>query len=52
MNLRFRFTPHSLLIRQVMHEEPHLEWEDVDELERAIEQGRLPVHQESVFDGP
>jgi len=38
-------------IRQVMIEEPHLEWKDVDELERAIEQARLPVHQKSVFDG-
>ncbi|MBI4530951.1 MAG: hypothetical protein HY709_05450 [Candidatus Latescibacteria bacterium] len=38
-------------IRQMMHEPPHLKWEDVDELERAIEEGKLPVHQESVFDG-
>ena len=37
-------------IRQVMHEPPHLAWEDVDELERAIEEARLPVRQESVFD--
>lgn len=37
-------------IRQVMHEPPHLKWEDVDELERAIEGGKLPVNQESVFD--
>jgi hypothetical protein len=37
-------------IRQVMHEPPHLSWEEVDELERAIEAGKLPVHQESVFD--
>ncbi|MBT9141757.1 MAG: hypothetical protein DDT29_00148 [Dehalococcoidia bacterium] len=37
-------------IRQLMHEPPHLRWEDVDELERAIEEGKLPVHQESVFD--
>ncbi len=37
-------------IRQLMHEPPHLKWEDVDELERAIEEGKLPVHQESVFD--
>ena len=42
----------AVAIRQVMHEEPHLEWEDVDELEQAIEQGRLPIHQESVFDEP
>jgi len=37
-------------IRQVMHEPPHLRWEDVDELERAIEEGKLPVDQESVFE--
>jgi hypothetical protein len=36
-------------IRQVMHEPPHLSWEDVDELERTIEAGKLPVRQESVF---
>ncbi len=36
-------------IRQVMHKPPHLKWEDVDELEQAIEEGKLPVHQESVF---
>ena len=38
-------------IRQVMHEPPHLTWEDVDELERAVEESKLPVNQESVFDG-
>ncbi len=38
------------VIRQIMHEPPHLSWEDVDELERAIEQGKLPVYQGSVFD--
>ncbi|MDQ3254706.1 MAG: hypothetical protein M3R15_12485 [Acidobacteriota bacterium] len=37
-------------VRQVMHEPPHLTWEDVDELERAIEEGKLPMHQEGVFD--
>ena len=37
-------------VRRVMHEPPHLRWEDVDELERAIEEGKLPVHQQSVFD--
>jgi hypothetical protein len=37
-------------LRQAMHEPPHLPWEDVDELERAIAEGKLPVHQESVFD--
>ncbi len=37
-------------IRQAMSEPPHLRWEDGDELERAIEEGKLPVHQEGVFD--
>ena len=37
-------------IRQVMHEPPHLKWEDVDELERAIEEAKLPVRQGGVFD--
>ena len=37
-------------IRKVMHEPPHLKWGDVDEMERAIAQGKLPVHQGSVFD--
>ena len=37
-------------IRQVMHEPPHLRWEAVDELERAIATGKLPVHHAGVFD--
>lgn len=37
-------------IRQAMHEPPHLAWEDVDELERVIEEAKLPVRQDSVFD--
>lgn len=37
-------------IRQAMHEPPHLTEEDVDELERAIEEARLPLRQEGVFD--
>ena len=37
-------------IRQVMHEPPHLRWEEVDELERAIAEGKLPVRQAGVFD--
>ena len=39
----------AMTIRRVMHEEPHLNWDDVDELERAIEDGRLPIRQETVF---
>ena len=38
------------VIRQIMHEPPHLRWEDVDELERAIGEGKLPVYQGGVFD--
>lgn len=37
-------------IRQAMHEPPHLNWEDVDELERAIAEAKLPVRQAGVFD--
>jgi len=37
-------------IRKVMHEPPHLKWSDVDEMEHAIAQGQLPVHQGSLFD--
>jgi hypothetical protein len=40
----------SVSVRKVMHEPPHLRWEDVDELERVIEEGKLPVHKQSVFD--
>ena len=36
-------------IRRVMYEPPHLKWEDVDELEQAIEEAKLSVHQEGVF---
>ena len=40
----------SATLRQVMHEPPHLRCEDVDELEREILHGKLPMHQEGVFD--
>ena len=36
------------VIRRVMHEEPHLQREDVDELERAIREGKLAVLLEGV----
>ncbi len=36
-------------IRQVMHEPPHLQEEDVEILERAIEEGKLLIHHGSVF---
>lgn len=39
-----------MAIRQVMHEPPHLRWEDVDELERVIQECRLPVSHGGVFD--
>jgi hypothetical protein len=38
------------VIRQMMHEPPHLRWEDVDELEQAIEEGQSSVRQEGEFD--
>jgi hypothetical protein len=38
-------------ILQAMHEAPHLTEEDVAELERAIDEGKLPVSQGGVFDG-
>jgi hypothetical protein len=37
-------------IRQAMHESPHLTREDVEELEEAIDAGRLPVCDGGVFD--
>ena len=47
--------PHSetsiaTAIRKVMHEPPHLMWIDVDQMEEAIAQGKLPVRPGSVFD--
>lgn len=39
-------------IREVMHEPPHLASEDVDELERQVERGKLPVMTNNVFDEP
>jgi hypothetical protein len=33
-----------------MSQPPHLKPEDVDELERAIEEGKLPVNWESIFE--
>ena len=37
-------------IREAMHEAPHLSSSDVDELERAIEEGKLPIKSRSVFE--
>ena len=34
----------AVAIRQVMHEEPHLHWDDVDELEHLIEGGIRENH--------
>ena len=39
-----------LAIREAIHESPHLRPEDVDELERVIEDGKLPVKPGGVFD--
>jgi len=36
-------------IRQVMHEPPHLTWEDVEVFERAIAEAKLPVQDQRVF---
>ena len=36
-------------VQDAMHEPPHLTWVDVDDLEGAIEQGRLPIRQGNVF---
>ena len=41
----------SASILQAMAEPPHLESQDVDELERAIENAALQVRTEGVFDG-
>ena len=38
-------------ILKAMYDAPHLTEEDVAQLERAIEEGKLPVSQEGVFDG-
>ena len=40
----------ALAVREAMHEAPHLSSSDVDELERAIEEGRLPLRSRSVFE--
>jgi len=36
-------------ILRAVHALPHLDPEDVDELERAIESGRLPVRDQDLF---
>lgn len=41
-------SPEAIL--RAMHEAPHVREEDVDELERVIAEGQLPVRQEGVFD--
>lgn len=38
-------------VLKVMRDLPHLNPKDVDELEKAIEQGRLPVRVQGVFGG-
>ena len=37
-------------VREAMHRPPHLSAGDVDELEKAIEQGKLAVRSGGVFD--
>jgi hypothetical protein len=41
-------SPH--LLRQLMREPPHIPSEEVDELERMIEQGKRPVNYGGTFD--
>ncbi len=38
------------LVRRAMHAPPHLQPGDVEELERAIEEARLPVRPQGPFD--
>jgi len=45
----FRLT-HLALLTTLCSPATPLQWEDVDELERVITEGKLPVHQEGVFD--
>jgi hypothetical protein len=37
-------------LRKVMHESPHLQWVDVDTLEREIEKAKLPINLKGSFD--
>ncbi|MCI0440988.1 MAG: hypothetical protein L0177_17940 [Chloroflexi bacterium] len=43
-----RGSPQAIL--QAMREPPHLTREDVEALERAIEEGKLPVSEGNIFD--
>jgi len=43
-----RGSPAAIL--EAVRKPPHLTDEDVDELERAIEEGKLPVREECIFD--
>lgn len=38
------------LLLKIMHEEPHLADDDVLALERSIDEGKLPVRYEGIFD--
>jgi hypothetical protein len=38
-------------IRRTMHQPPHLGSTDVDELERAIAEGKMPLQHDGEFDG-
>ncbi len=38
------------VVRQAMHDLPHLQWAQVDELERAITEAKLPVQDQGIFD--
>jgi hypothetical protein len=38
------------ILKNVMHEPPHLQWADVDALEREIEKAKIPITQKGAFD--
>ena len=38
------------LLLQIMHSPPHVSKEAIDEFERAIEEGKMPVRYEGIFD--
>ncbi len=44
-----RGSPAAILA--AMREEPHIDRSTIDELERAIEAGKIPVRREGAFDG-
>jgi hypothetical protein len=43
-------TGSATAVLEAMHAPPHLNSTDVDELERAVQEGRVPVRYDGVFD--